>query len=314
MPSIIANYLYEISVLVNEFYENNHINNLEDIKIIEVESGIVLRFKKILKKLVGQDVILVHGGGFLGTLWIREEKMFRTILNVFHDNTIIVLPQTAYFSEDEEGKRILEESIKLYQEHKNLYICCREEFSYRFLKEKFPLCNIMLIPDMVLYLSSIEEQKERNDVLFCIRQDKEKIQYDFEKIKEQLNKIGKIDYTDTIIEKRVYTYNNRIKVLNNKINQFAKYKLIVTDRLHGMVFALLAGTPCLVFENKSYKIKGVYGWISNINYIELYDEKDVKSQIEELLKNSNNKYNNTLLLKKYEPLIELINKRIGEKQ
>ena len=81
-----------------------------------------------------------------------------------------------------------------------------------------------------------------------------------------------------------------------------------------MVFALLAGTPCLVFENKSYKIKGVYGWISNINYIELYDEKDVKSQIEELLKNSNNKYNNTLLLKKYEPLIELINKRIGEKQ
>ena len=172
----------------------------------------------------------------------------------------------------------------------------------------------MLIPDMVLYLSSIEEQKERNDVLFCIRQDKEKIQYDFEKIKEQLNKIGKIDYTDTIIEKRVYTYNNRIKVLNNKINQFAKYKLIVTDRLHGMVFALLAGTPCLVFENKSYKIKGVYGWISNINYIELYDEKDVKSQIEELLKNSNNKYNNTLLLKKYEPLIELINKRIGEKQ
>ena len=102
-------------------------NNLEDIKIIEVESGIVLRFKKILKKLVGQDVILVHGGGFLGTLWIREEKMFRTILNVFHDNTIIVLPQTAYFSEDEEGKRILEESIELYQE-KFIYLLQRGIF------------------------------------------------------------------------------------------------------------------------------------------------------------------------------------------
>ena len=31
MISHIANYLYEISVLVNAFYENNHINNLEDI-------------------------------------------------------------------------------------------------------------------------------------------------------------------------------------------------------------------------------------------------------------------------------------------
>lgn len=32
MPSVVANYLYEICVLVNAFYENNHINNLEDIK------------------------------------------------------------------------------------------------------------------------------------------------------------------------------------------------------------------------------------------------------------------------------------------
>lgn len=31
LPSIIANYIYEISVLMNAFYENNHINNLEDI-------------------------------------------------------------------------------------------------------------------------------------------------------------------------------------------------------------------------------------------------------------------------------------------
>ncbi len=32
MPSVIANYLYEICVLVNAFYENNHINNLEEIE------------------------------------------------------------------------------------------------------------------------------------------------------------------------------------------------------------------------------------------------------------------------------------------
>ncbi len=30
MPSVVANYLYEICVLMNAFYENNHINNLED--------------------------------------------------------------------------------------------------------------------------------------------------------------------------------------------------------------------------------------------------------------------------------------------
>ena len=30
MPSIIANYIYDISVLMNAFYEKNHINTLED--------------------------------------------------------------------------------------------------------------------------------------------------------------------------------------------------------------------------------------------------------------------------------------------
>lgn len=31
MPSVIANYLYEICVLMNAFYENNHINNLDNV-------------------------------------------------------------------------------------------------------------------------------------------------------------------------------------------------------------------------------------------------------------------------------------------
>ena len=32
MPSYIANYLYDLCVLLNAFYQFNHINNLEDVK------------------------------------------------------------------------------------------------------------------------------------------------------------------------------------------------------------------------------------------------------------------------------------------
>ena len=31
LPSIIANYLYELCVNINAFYEKNHINNLDDV-------------------------------------------------------------------------------------------------------------------------------------------------------------------------------------------------------------------------------------------------------------------------------------------
>ncbi len=36
---------------------------------------------------------------------------------------------------------------------------------------------------------------------------------------------------------------------------------MITDRLHGMVFAVITGTPCLVFDNVSKKISMVYQWI-----------------------------------------------------
>lgn len=280
--------------------------NFKKEKIIEIESNLVIKLQKILPRLVKDSTILVHGGGFLGTLWINEEEMARTVLKIFSNNTIIVLPQTSYFSDDLEGKKVLEESKRIYQNHKNLVICCREQFSYNLMKEQFPLCKIMLIPDMVLYLNEFSSDSDRNNNLYCIRKDKEKVQYDFKEIELLTSKIGSIDYTDTVIEKRIYSKKTRIKDINKKLKQFSQYKLIVTDRLHGMVFALLSKTPCLVLENKSYKVKGVYEWIKDVPYIQLYNKESVETQVEKLMKENKNQYNNKKILELYKPLISLI--------
>jgi arginyl-tRNA synthetase len=55
MPSIISNYLYELCVLVNAFYENNHINSLEDaqkkkdwITLLELTTKIISDLLNIL--------------------------------------------------------------------------------------------------------------------------------------------------------------------------------------------------------------------------------------------------------------------------
>ena len=40
---------------------------------------------------------------------------------MFPNNTIIIFPQTIYFSDDEEGRKVLDESIKIYNSHK-IYI------------------------------------------------------------------------------------------------------------------------------------------------------------------------------------------------
>lgn len=290
--------------------------NFKNVKIIEVESIIVLKCYKLLKKLVGNSIILVHGGGFLGSLWENEENMFRIVLSEFLNNVIIVFPQTIYFSEDEEGKKAFDKSRQIYTSHKNLYICCREKYSLNFMKKYMPEVNILLIPDMVFYLDILNDKNNRENVLFCVRKDKEKVNYNFEKLKNLLkNKYNfHIDYTDTVIKKNVFTLKNRKIEVNRKITQFKKYKLIITDRLHGMVFSFLSNTPCLVFENKSYKIKGVYEWINDINYIKLSKSENTLDLVDELLNVKNNNLNYYNFTQKYEPLIYLIDNNIKKEK
>lgn len=290
-------------------------DNFSNYKLIEIDSGLVKKGIKYLKKYVSSsDLIYITGGGFIGSLWLNEEEMFRTVVSTFKDNKIIVMPQTIFFSEDEYGKKALEDSKKCYGNCKNLTICCREKYSYEYMTREFPNIKILLVPDIVLYLKVREEYNDKKDALFCIRQDKEKVGYDFEQIKNYLtDKYNfKIDYTDTVMEHDIYP-KDRENAFKEKLEQFSKYKIVVTDRLHGMVFAYLTNTPCLVFENKSYKVKGVYEWIKNCNYIKLCSkDTDFNLVIDELMSIENN-YNENLR-EKFNPLINEINICIDNKE
>ena len=57
---------------------------------------------KIKKNVTINDIILITGGGFLGSLWLYNgEKNVRNILKEYHHNKIVILPQTIYFEEND---------------------------------------------------------------------------------------------------------------------------------------------------------------------------------------------------------------------
>ena len=60
--------------------------------------------------------------------------------------------------------------------------------------------------------------------------------------------------------------------------------MLVTDRLHGMIFSYLVGTPCIVLDNKTKKVSGVYNsWLSKTDLIfPLFEPKEV-CEIEEFI-------------------------------
>lgn len=250
------------------------------VKVIEVESFLLQTKFKEIKKIIGEEKIFVHGGGFLGTTWPEEENNFRTIIEGFKENRIIVFPQTIYFAPNQE--EVEKKSIQIYSSHKKITFFCREIYSFNYIKTKLPDCDSYLVPDIVLYNDPFDFRYQRSDVLFCLRNDREKVQRSYKLIESKILEKGlNIHYTDTVVDKVILSFS-REKELLKMWRQISKHKIMVTDRLHGMVFAYITMTPCIVFENSNYKVKGLYEWIKDCNFIKFYDEKTLDDDLKDL--------------------------------
>lgn len=239
----------------------------------EVTANQVDGFEKALAELSPMNqVILVPGGGFLGALWPNEEYRFRRILEAFSDHKVVVFPQTVTFDlESKEGRTFFEESVRAYTSHPDLTICCRERRSFAFVRDHFPGVKVKLVPDVVLSLDAPRADAERDCVLLCMRGDKERALDDGQiaalivAVEDAYPGLS-VRKIDTVVPRRIPT-GRREQEVADKLNEFSRARLVVTDRLHGMVFAAITGTPCVALNNSNGKVEAVYEWISDVPYI-----------------------------------------------
>lgn len=243
---------------------------LPEYAIIEVPGGNILRHTKLYKKCIRKsDVITIAGGGFLGSLWPFEEQIVQKILSVFQQNKTIIFPQTFFIEENDNA--FLKEHAG-YIDHKNLIICLRDMNSCNRLEKVAPFLKdrIVYMPDMVCGLPfNIKTYSKREKVGICFRNDKECIlqNSDKEVLKDFLYQKGLESVEISTIENRMISPKERKEIVNKKLQEFSEKKLVITDRLHAMIFSAITETPCIALDNKSGKVKGVYQWISNQEYI-----------------------------------------------
>lgn len=242
-------------------------------EVIEI-TGVQYRQNKktISKHICNVDVIGITGGGFLGDLWMVEELMVRDIIETFPKNKIVIFPSTIYFQNSNAGREEFEISKKIIRSHNNLKICLREAVSLKVAKELVEMSkekDLLLTPDIALYLDESNDNIPRKDILFCMRKDKERqITEDDQTnlINVALKKGRKINYTDTVVSRHIRQSRRKIE-LEKKFNEFRRAELVITDRLHGMIFAIITCTPCIALDNTSGKVRGVYNWVKDLDYI-----------------------------------------------
>lgn len=250
--------------------EEQLLNNL-NVSFCEINEKQFHHFEWLFAILTpSYKTVFVHGGGYLGSIWPVEEYCFRRTLAAFKRHHVVVFPQTISF-DTEDDNTFFEESKRAYSEHHNLQIFLREKKSYDFCKKRLPNVDINLVPDIVTLLQIDFEKKHRDKILICLRNDREKkISFeDSARISSILKETfphDSIMYTDTVLS-HVVPAENRLNEVTKKLNEFASAKLIITDRLHGMIFAALTGTCCIAFGNKNGKVEGVYEWIKNNSFV-----------------------------------------------
>lgn len=278
-------------------------------RIVEVSNKNYFKYREILRKYIEpKDVIIIDGGGNLGTLWPREDDKISDIINTYYNNKIVVFPQTIYYDDTSEAKIRLRKNYSIYSKAKKLIITLRDEKSYNFFEQHFCSVNKLYIPDIVLAISDLSFEHMREGCLLCFREDLEKNISDkeIEDLKIYL-KSQNIIYTKTsTIIKNSVNKRTRNKVLINKWKEFSKAELLITDRLHGMIFAAITGTSCLALDNSSKKVSGVYEWIRDHKYIKVCNNMDeVKKEISNMLELKNNSYTGSEL-KEFKELMKVI--------
>ena len=173
----------------------------------------------------------------------------------------------------------------------------REEISYKNMMQLHS--NVKLIPDMVLSLKRTNNFK-RNGCLLCLRNDCEKTlnENDQNSILKQVQTIfTNINRTDTCLDHSV-SIEDRTYYLDNKFNEFCSTELVITDRLHGMLFAAISNTPCIVINSLSPKLVGCYEWIRCLDYIKFIDNLEDVTKVYYEIKSSKSNYED-LNLKPY---------------
>ncbi|CDF97741.1 polysaccharide pyruvyl transferase family protein [Avibacterium paragallinarum] len=258
--------------------------------------------EEIKKYVKPNTTLLCHGGGNFGDLYPLLQGMRETLLKAFPNNRIIVMPQTAYFS----NLQAKERAAAIFSAHQDCYLFVRDQATYQLMKDQFS-DKVFLSPDMAhqLYDSALLNKTTRaksavGKTLYFLRKDIESSHLEKE-IQSTLpeNAIVK-DWKDILTTQdkcygRICSglakvankfhqawlkncvndlwYRHSLAVIKRCKDIFQQYDLVVTSRLHGHIFSCLLEIPNEVCDNAYGKNLGYYRqWTQNIDFSKVYEK------------------------------------------
>lgn len=252
---------------------------------VEIETNALVntRFSLInrLKRLYNTDDFIVFQSGYTTTdLGGYADEMHRAVIQALPNAHMLMMPQTVFFEKEENRKR----TSKVYDSARNMLFLARDKISYGLAKEMFNQLQIEMFPDIVTTLiGKYSFRSKREGIIFCCRDDGEKYYSDNEiyTLMDKCKEICKVDKTDTTKKgKRAKIVRDAEQLIFKEVEKYSKYKVMITDRYHGTILSLVAGTPVIIIKTTDHKVVTGAEWFCGIYDDYVYLVQDLEEAYE----------------------------------
>lgn len=257
-----------------------------DLPVMELDKDESSRFIEPLKRLAApDDLLFLHSGGNLGDRGMWSETARRLLIRSFPQNRIFSLPQTIYFSNTETGLRERERSARIYGDHPRLTVMGRDPESGRLAEAIFPKATTFCMPDFVLSMPPLPPRPRRSKprILLCLRVDNESVL----SIQDRLGLQRSLPFESTLYDttlSRPIPVAERERILKETLDLFQDHDAVVTDRYHGVIFAVLCGQPTVVLRTVDHKLTSAMEWFRDLPFVRMASGiEEVEPRLKECL-------------------------------
>lgn len=264
--------------------------NLPEYDLVEIKTNWLVNthysLLPVLKNNYREKDIIIFQSGYATTdLGGYADEMHCAVIQAIPNAYFLMMPQTVLFV----GKDRKDRTSKIYNSARRMLFLARDSVSFRVAEEMLPDIEVREYPDIVTTLIGSKKYiNNRNGILFCCRDDSEKF-YSNDEISNLIRKcsnIATVEITDTTkykSEKEII--RNPSEFVENEIEKYSHYKLVITDRYHGTIFSLVAGTPVIIIKSTDHKVITGADWFKGIydDYVYIANNLDEAYKIAQYL-------------------------------
>ncbi len=256
-------------------YPEYHVTEIETDSLVNTKFSCLKNLKKAFDD--EKDFIVFQSGYTTTDLGGFADPMHQAVIQALPNARILMMPQTIFF-QTEKRKELCS---KVYNSHTKMLFLARDNVSFEMAKEMFPDLKIVCYPDIVTTLiGTIESNQNREGIIFCLRNDTEKYYSDEELavLENKCKAFASIDRTDTTKGKEVV--KEAEKFIFSEIEYYSKFKVMITDRYHGTILSLVAGTPVIIIKTTDHKVVTGADWFKGVYDDYVYLANDLNEAYE----------------------------------